>query len=66
MIERTNCSESSRAPWTNFARRAEIPEGHRSPLDKIRVLDPENVNFPEAADDMLDVLYGGARRPNSP
>jgi AcrR family transcriptional regulator len=29
------------------------------------VLDPEGVEFPEAADDVIDVLYRGVRRPGS-
>lgn len=29
------------------------------------VIDPENVDFPEAADDIIDVLYRGVRRPDS-
>jgi AcrR family transcriptional regulator len=29
------------------------------------VLDPEGVEFPEAADDVIDVLYRGVRRPDS-
>lgn len=30
------------------------------------VLDPEGVDFPEAADDIIDVLYRGVRRSDSP
>lgn len=29
------------------------------------VIDPGGVDFPEAADDILDVLYGGVRRPDA-